>query len=199
MNSDATSNDKKAQQSNAGIGFYVKALEGLITGKGYPTNEGNFELDEYIAAFSLYMVKANDAYKYNLAYLNLEHEKYKTFLLEAIAKVALFKDIIMAIKSSKNVEKLLQENLRAKEGLRISLNDFFISDLSGKIEIAEEARFQRVTANSRDRLTVTYRDNARCCIVTDEDNPMNEKPYNKIVAIVEGMIQNERSDKAEKP
>ena len=77
-------NTEVERKSN--LDFYKDMLKSYIFSSTEQPKISKTDMEKYIAIFSLYLCSSNEAYKYNLFYLNNQHESYVSFLALAQKK-----------------------------------------------------------------------------------------------------------------
>lgn len=183
------------------VEYYKRALKRIVIDKKSTFPLPSSDLDEYIAVFSLYMRSSNEAYKYNLPYLSHQHKKFWSFLKSAIGKYDLFCTILMGIKKAATIQQFIKENPQESRKVIISLNDFFISDLSGVLDFHEAFSISGAERLPKyDVLTIQYiidgKKKIRLCrnLINTDKNEIN---IDKIVDLTEKVIGINRTKQEE--
>lgn len=180
------SNDLIQEKGNEGIDFYKNALKDFVMDNQLTPRIKDFDLDKYIAVFSLYMHYNNDAYRYNLPYLSYQHKKFEAFLVSASSKCELLRNITESIRNSAVIQQFVKESFQEAATVKICLNDFLVLDLMGTISFHERFSFPGAERNSKDDvLTVLCNDRAWSCKVPANIKSTAQNKYSPIVKMVE--------------
>lgn len=93
------------------------------------------KINSLMLSLSFYMDRSSHAYKYNMAFLPAQCNKFVDFIIKARVKRKLLQDVVEEIIRSETVKKHL--NYEERNKVHISINDLIISNLNGDINLHE--------------------------------------------------------------
>lgn len=184
MTKDTESTDIELKSN---VDFYKDMLKSHVLGSNPLLQISEADMERYISVFSLYLRDSNEAYKYNLPYLNNQHKGYLVFLISAPKKAKKLRCIIKSVNESEVIKKIIDNNDIAKDEISISLNDFLSADLSEKIDFHKSFSLFGATRREEDDLiTVEYRQQVRVVRLSGA----NKSDLKKIISVVEKILSN---------
>lgn len=182
MTKDTESTDIELKSN---VDFYKDMLKSHVLGSNPLPQIPEAEMERYISVFSLYLRDSNEAYKYNLPYLNNQHKGYLAFLISAPKKAEKLLYIIKSVNESEVIKKIIDNNDIAKDEISISLNDFLSADLSEKIDFHKSFSLFGATRRKEDDLiTVEYRQQVRVVRLSGA----KKSDLKKITSVVEKIL-----------
>lgn len=180
------------EQEGVDINFYEKALNKLVIDTPSSSEAMTSAMQQYIAAFSMYMLYNNNAYRYNLPYLTEQHKKFVTFIKCGSEKGKLLKEILDAIKASTSIQKFIKEKPEEAKNVKICLNEFLEADLNGTISLHKTFSFAGAQRDLKDDiLTVLYNEIVRTYRIASKINVESgeiEEKYSQIVEKIEKLL-----------
>ena len=110
------------------------------------------DLSHLVDSFSLFIYNTDSAYKYNLTYLNSQYKKFVKFLESAIKKRDSLKKIIYEISQSSRLREVFESCPDRKKRISLSLNDFLVGYIDGKLEFSSQFNMYGGTREEKDDL-----------------------------------------------
>lgn len=174
-------NTEDERKSN--LDFYKDMLKSYIFSSMEQPKISEKDMEKYIATFSLYLCFSNEAYKYNLLYLNNQHKRYVSFLASAPQKAEKLLSIIKYLKTCESIVKLIEQTSSDLEKeLTVSLNDFLTANLYEKMDFHKSFSLSgAVREKDKDIITIEYKQKVRVVKLSKE----KKSDLDKIATAVE--------------
>ena len=174
------------------IEFYENILRDYVVNRKLSFPFDSDILTKYIALFSLYVCKSNDAYLYNLPYISEQHKRFVHFLEIASQKYDILYKIIQKIKKESELLAFTYSHNYKDDIISISLNDFLRSDLNGNIDLMDDFLISGAERNPQnDIITITYNFNdiiyTRTCNVFNKHDKQTVN-YDKILSALKEIL-----------
>lgn len=152
--------NKNIEEKENVYDFYKDTLlKFIINSISEPKNsEANKEMENLIHAFSLFIVKSNSAYNYNLSFIPYQFKEFTSFLDCAKQKYDLLLHVVAKIKKSDKINNYLQNNRNESMNVSITINEFLVSNLNEKVDLCENFSINRAMCQPKeDIFTIEYK------------------------------------------